>query len=74
MSTRAPWDPGPVLLELRSQGRGSQRQQGTDSSFRSPHLTHQLLPEAPRAALQPFTEIRPAVCGVLSPQEHFLYK
>ena len=32
----APSDPGPVLLELRSQGRGSRRQQGTTPPTRAP--------------------------------------
>ena len=42
----APWDPGPVLLELNSWGCGSQRQQGTAPSAQSRGLTNRLIPEA----------------------------
>ena len=58
-------DPGPAPLESCSRGCGSQRQQGTAPSTRSPHLTHRLLPEAPPGSSSPLLRSAHGVWGAL---------
>ena len=59
-----PWDPRPVLLELRSRGGGPRRQQGTAPSIQSCCLSFSRGPTGRTPALY---QAQYEVCGALSP-------